>query len=114
MTRDRACIRENHACHGSRLQFKVCNTQACQAGQTTLREQLCSTHDGEDIGHGRYRWAPYMIFDGRCELTCHARGQGFYTTFKDPITNGTVCKKDGSSVCVQGVCKVRRELARNV
>ncbi|OWF45506.1 thrombospondin type-1 domain-containing protein 4-like [Mizuhopecten yessoensis] len=105
MTRDRACLRENHACHGSRLQFKVCNTQACQAGQTTLREQLCSSHDGEDIGHGRYRWAPYMIFDGRCELTCHARGQGFYTTFKDPITNGTVCKKDGSSVCVQGVCK---------
>ncbi|XP_060081863.1 thrombospondin type-1 domain-containing protein 4-like [Ylistrum balloti] len=105
MTRDRSCIRENHACHGKSSQFKVCNTQVCQPGQKSLREELCSSHDGEDIGHGRYRWAPYMLFDGRCELTCHARGQGFYTTFKDPVANGTVCKKDGSSICVQGMCK---------
>ncbi|XP_033749606.1 thrombospondin type-1 domain-containing protein 4-like [Pecten maximus] len=105
MTRDRTCIRENHACHGPRVQFKVCNTQACQPGQSSLREELCSSHDGEDIGHGRYRWAPYMMYDGRCELTCHARGHGFYNTFNDPITNGTICKKDGSAICVQGVCK---------
>lgn len=105
MTRDRSCIRENHPCHGHTVQFKVCNTQACVSGQSSLRAQLCSSHDGEDIGHGRYRWAPYMMYDERCELTCHARGHGFYTNFDDPITNGTTCKKDGSSVCVQGVCR---------
>jgi hypothetical protein len=42
----------------------------------------------------------------RCELTCKASGHGFYNSFPDPIINGTICNKDGSSVCVEGVCKV--------
>lgn len=108
--RERMCIDRraraySNKCHGTKHQFKICNTQECNQGQEPLREQLCSKHNEDVIGGRRYRWIPYLLHSARCELTCRADGQGFYNSFPDPIVNGTVCTKDGSSVCVEGVCK---------
>lgn len=108
--RERQCIDRrqraySNKCHGKRHQFKICNTQECGQGEQPLREQLCSKHDNDIRGGKRYRWLPYLLHSARCELTCKASGHGFYNSFPDPIINGTICNKEGSSVCVEGVCK---------
>ncbi|KAJ8304905.1 hypothetical protein KUTeg_018488 [Tegillarca granosa] len=93
-------------CRGKKKEFRICNTQKCQRGQKTLRATLCSAHDNDDMGRGkRYRWIPYLLHTNRCELICRAAGRGFYNSFPEAVTNGSICNHKGTAVCIDGVCK---------
>ncbi|XP_048736901.2 ADAMTS-like protein 4 isoform X2 [Ostrea edulis] len=103
-SRTRECLENTRECTSENIEYKVCNRQECVSSQKTLRQQQCSSHDDKKFGGRNYRWQPYDIGDGECDLTCRANRYGFYNTFPEHAQNGALCNKDQNSVCIEGIC----------
>uniref|UniRef100_K1QGM7 Thrombospondin type-1 domain-containing protein 4 n=1 Tax=Magallana gigas TaxID=29159 RepID=K1QGM7_MAGGI len=97
-------LRFTRACTSESIEYKVCNRQECAHDQQTLRQRQCSAHNEKKFGGRNYRWQPYDLGDGDCDLTCRADRYGFYNTFPEHAQNGALCNTNQGSVCLEGVC----------
>lgn len=103
-SRTRECLENTRACTSESIEYKVCNRQECAHDQQTLRQRQCSAHNEKKFGGRNYRWQPYDLGDGDCDLTCRADRYGFYNTFPEHAQNGALCNTNQGSVCLEGVC----------
>ncbi|KAJ8304904.1 hypothetical protein KUTeg_018487 [Tegillarca granosa] len=106
-------------------QWSACNAE-CGTG-VAVRVRHCNHDSDRNVKGGKKRYEPryvqhmttmtwvevkdtggfhtYYVNTNRCELICRAAGRGFYNSFPEAVTNGSICNHKGTAVCIDGVCK---------
>nr|XP_058947193.1 A disintegrin and metalloproteinase with thrombospondin motifs 20-like isoform X1 [Pocillopora verrucosa] len=84
------------SCVGESKEWKICNSQACQEGAKTFREEQCLRKQSGSV--------PYFVSSSLCELYCRV---GSLVSGKGTVEDGTRCKADKNTydVCIQGKCR---------
>ncbi|KAM9468965.1 A disintegrin and metalloproteinase with thrombospondin motifs 8 [Clarias gariepinus] len=98
-------------CEGQRVQYRSCNTQACDTPHgKSFREEQCEKYNNPnhfDIRGKVKQWIPKYAGVSprdRCKLFCRARGSSEFRVFEAKVIDGTSCSPDSTSICVQGQC----------
>ncbi|XP_062872668.1 A disintegrin and metalloproteinase with thrombospondin motifs 8 [Trichomycterus rosablanca] len=98
-------------CVGQRVQYRSCNTQACENNHgKSFREEQCEKYTNPnhlDIYGKVKQWIPKYAGVSprdRCKLICRARGSSEFRVFEVKVIDGTACSPDSTSICIQGQC----------
>ncbi|XP_062848685.1 A disintegrin and metalloproteinase with thrombospondin motifs 16 [Trichomycterus rosablanca] len=112
MYRERHCISPESVygrsvCDGLSRQYKLCNTIACPKGALDFRAVQCAKFNSKPFRGLYYSWKPYTHVSDQevCKLYCFAEGYDFFFALSSKVHDGTLCTKNSSNVCVQGICE---------
>ncbi|XP_015229727.1 PREDICTED: A disintegrin and metalloproteinase with thrombospondin motifs 16-like [Cyprinodon variegatus] len=94
-------------CDGSSRSYKLCNTVDCPPNTTDYRAQQCAEFNSKQFRGWYYTWRPYTRVDDQdvCKLYCLAEGYDFFFALASKVRDGTLCSKDSSNVCIDGLCE---------
>ncbi|XP_037533012.1 A disintegrin and metalloproteinase with thrombospondin motifs 16 isoform X2 [Nematolebias whitei] len=94
-------------CDGSSRSYKLCNTEACPPNSADYRAQQCAEYNSKPFRGWYYTWRPYTRVDDQdvCKLYCFAEGYDFFFALASKVKDGTLCSKDTSNVCIDGLCE---------
>ncbi|XP_072250752.1 A disintegrin and metalloproteinase with thrombospondin motifs 16 [Leuresthes tenuis] len=94
-------------CEGSSKSSKLCNTVDCPPNTTDYRAQQCAEFNSKQFRGWYYTWRPYTRVDDQdvCKLYCLAEGYDFFFALASKVKDGTLCSKDSSNVCIDGLCE---------
>ncbi|XP_054638948.1 A disintegrin and metalloproteinase with thrombospondin motifs 16 isoform X1 [Dunckerocampus dactyliophorus] len=94
-------------CEGSTRSYKLCNTQDCPLNAIDYRTQQCAEFNSKQFRGWHYTWRPYTRVDDQdiCKLYCFAEGYDFFFALASKVKDGTLCSRDSSNVCIDGLCE---------
>uniref|UniRef100_A0A3Q2SX69 ADAM metallopeptidase with thrombospondin type 1 motif 16 n=1 Tax=Fundulus heteroclitus TaxID=8078 RepID=A0A3Q2SX69_FUNHE len=94
-------------CDGSSRSYKLCNTVDCPPNTTDYRAKQCAEFNSKQFRGWYYTWRPYTRVDDQdvCKLYCLAEGYDFFFALASKVRDGTLCSKDSSNVCIDGLCE---------
>nr|XP_015804609.1 A disintegrin and metalloproteinase with thrombospondin motifs 16 isoform X1 [Nothobranchius furzeri] len=94
-------------CDGSSRSYRLCNTEACPTNTADYRAQQCAEFNKKQFRGWYYTWKPYTRVDDQdaCKLYCLAEGYDFFFALASKVKDGTLCSKDSSNVCIDGLCE---------
>ncbi|XP_013858887.1 A disintegrin and metalloproteinase with thrombospondin motifs 16 isoform X2 [Austrofundulus limnaeus] len=94
-------------CDGSSRSYKLCNTEDCPPNTADYRVQQCAEYNSRQFRGWYYTWRPYTRVDDQdvCKLYCFAEGYDFFFALASKVKDGTLCSKDSSNVCIDGLCE---------
>ncbi|XP_056632965.1 A disintegrin and metalloproteinase with thrombospondin motifs 7 isoform X1 [Diorhabda sublineata] len=92
-------------CVGERKRYRICNTQACPAGEPTFRAAQCSEFDDQLYEGKKYKWQPYFDEGEPCQLYCSDANETVIVPWGDYAKDGTPCSVVSRDVCIAGICK---------
>uniref|UniRef100_A0A3P9JVS4 ADAM metallopeptidase with thrombospondin type 1 motif 16 n=1 Tax=Oryzias latipes TaxID=8090 RepID=A0A3P9JVS4_ORYLA len=111
-SRERQCSNPRPAyggkfCEGSAKSYKLCNTVDCPPNSTDYRAHQCAEFNSKQFRGWYYTWRPYTKVDDQdvCKLYCFAEGYDFFFALASKVKDGTLCSKDNTNVCVDGLCE---------
>ncbi|XP_014328990.1 A disintegrin and metalloproteinase with thrombospondin motifs 16 [Xiphophorus maculatus] len=94
-------------CDGSTRSYKLCNTVDCPTNTADYRAKQCAEFNSRQFRGWYYTWRPYTRVDDQdiCKLYCLAEGYDFFFALASKVRDGTLCSKDSSNVCIDGLCE---------
>ncbi|KAI4889348.1 hypothetical protein NFI96_011542, partial [Prochilodus magdalenae] len=103
-------------CEGPSRSYKLCNTESCPPGSVDFRAAQCAEFNSKPFRGWYYNWKPYTRVDDQdvCKLYCFAEGYDFFFALSSKVRDGTLCTRDSSNVCIDGMCELNVCLSTNV
>uniref|UniRef100_A0A670KJC4 ADAM metallopeptidase with thrombospondin type 1 motif 19 n=1 Tax=Podarcis muralis TaxID=64176 RepID=A0A670KJC4_PODMU len=101
-SRQRRCSGPAHEageCHGSRIQYKICENPSCPPGVPAFRDWQCQ------VFSVRLTWFPLTQTEKPCALFCSPNGKDQPILITEKVMDGTPCGHQEMDICANGRCQ---------
>ncbi|XP_053158834.1 A disintegrin and metalloproteinase with thrombospondin motifs 19 isoform X3 [Hemicordylus capensis] len=107
--RQRRCsgsVHEGGECHGSRIQYKICENPSCPPGVPAFRDWQCQVFSVRPSYQKHvHQWQAVIDDEKPCALLCSLNGKDQPVLITEKVMDGTSCGHQELDICANGRCQ---------
>ncbi|XP_034955785.2 A disintegrin and metalloproteinase with thrombospondin motifs 19 isoform X1 [Zootoca vivipara] len=108
-SRQRRCSGPAHEageCHGSRIQYKICENPSCPPGVLAFRDWQCQVFSVRASYQKHiHQWQAVIDEEKPCALFCSPNGKDQPILVTEKVMDGTPCGHQELDICANGRCQ---------
>ncbi|XP_066471108.1 A disintegrin and metalloproteinase with thrombospondin motifs 19 isoform X2 [Tiliqua scincoides] len=108
-SRQRRCsgpVQEGGGCHGSRIQYKICENPSCPPGVPAFRDWQCQVFSVRPSYQKHiHQWQAVIDEEKPCTLFCSPNGKDQPVLVTEKVMDGTPCGHQDLDICANGRCQ---------
>ncbi|XP_020653217.3 A disintegrin and metalloproteinase with thrombospondin motifs 19 isoform X3 [Pogona vitticeps] len=108
-SRQRRCsgpVHEGGECHGSRIQYKICENPSCPPGVPAFRDWQCQVFAVRPSYQKHvHQWQAVIDEEKPCALFCSPNGKDQPVLVTEKVMDGTSCGHQQLDICANGRCQ---------